>query len=120
MLNDIKARLASLGYTFVDSDEWVLSFVIDKVENHIKSNCNLSEVPEELYQVEIDLICGEFLFGKLNAGAIDVEAAVSSIKEGDTQVNFTSGTTPSERYAALIDSFRTREIDFARFRKILW
>ena len=57
MLGDVMKRLEALGFTVTSVDEWVLKFCIDKVENHIKNNCNLTAVPKGLYEIAVDLIC---------------------------------------------------------------
>lgn len=120
-IQDIINRLASLGYTYDETkDSWLIGFITDKVTNHICNNCNLSEIPIGLYEKAIDLVCGEFLKGKYSQGLLDIEGAVSSIKEGDTQINFSVGNTPEESYLKYIDSLASDTIDFARYRKMNW
>lgn len=120
MLDDVTKRLEALGFTVTAVDEWVLEFCIDKVENRIKNSCNLSKVPKGLHEVAVDLICGEFLFGKMNTGALDYSRAVKRIKEGDTDVEYAEGTSEAELITKLINELRSREIDFAAYRKITW
>lgn len=120
MLVDVMKRLEALGFTATSVDEWVLRFCIDKVENHIKNNCNLTAVPKGLREIAVDLICGEFLFGKMNTGALDYERAVKRIKEGDTDVEYAEGSSDAELIATLINDLRSRKIDFAAYRKIIW
>lgn len=120
-IQDIVNRLASLGYAYNDeTDAWLMGFIIDKVTNHICNNCNLSEIPTSLYEKAVDMVCGEFLKGKYSQGLLDIESAVSSVKEGDTQINFSSGNTPEEIYLKYIDSLASDNIDFARYRKMNW
>lgn len=120
-IQDIVNRLASLGYAYNDeTDAWLIGFIIDKVTNHICNNCNLSEIPTSLYEKAVDMVCGEFLKGKYSQGLLDIESAVSSIKEGDTQINFSSGNTPEEIYLKYIDDLGSDNIDFARYRKMNW
>ena len=118
--DDVKNRLLSLGYTVTDSDIWVLNFCIDKITNHIKNNCNVSGIPDGLYERAVDLVCGEFLYGKLSQGQLDIEQAVKSIKEGDTEVTFPDGATDSERYVALVDNLRNTQMDFTTYRRLKW
>ena len=120
MLKDVMKRLEALGFTVTSMDEWVLNFCIDKVVSHIKNNCNVKTVPGGLREVAVDLICGEFLFGKLNSGALDFERAVKRIKEGDTDVEYAEGSSDAELMATLINDLRSRRIDFAAYRKIVW
>lgn len=120
-IQDITNRLASLGYTYnATTDAWLVEFITDKITNHICNNCNLSEIPTGLYEKAIDMVCGEFLKGKYSQGLLNIESAVSSIKEGDTQINFSSGNTPEETYLKYIDSLASDTIDFARYRKMKW
>ena len=120
MLEDVMKRLEALGFTVTSVDEWVLRFCIDKVESHIKNNCTLTAVPKGLREVAVDLICGEFLFGKMNAGALDYARAVKRIKEGDTDVEYAEGYSDVELMGKLINDLRSRQIDFAAYRKIIW
>lgn len=120
MLEDVMKRLEALGFTVTSVDEWVLRFCIDKVESHIKNNCNVKTVPGGLHEVAVDLICGEFLFGKMSTGALNFERAVKRIKEGDTDVEYAEGTSDAELIAMLINDLRNRRIDFAAYRKIVW
>ena len=120
MLKDVMKRLEALGFTVTSVDEWVLGFCIDKVENHIKNNCNVRAVPKGLHEVAVDLVCGEFLFGKMSTGALNFERAVKRIKEGDTDVEYAEGTSDAELIATLINDLRSRKIDFAAYRKIVW
>lgn len=120
MLDDVKKRLEALGFTVEASDTWVLNFCIDKVTNHIKNNCNLSAVPKGLYEVAVDLVCGEFLFGKLNCGQLEYANAVKRIKEGDTDVEYVDGASDLELLNKMISDLRGRDIDFAAYRRIAW
>ena len=61
MLEDVKERLASFGYQVTEADSWMLTFLIQKVENHIKNTCNLSVIPEELLNIAVDMVVGEFI-----------------------------------------------------------
>lgn len=119
MLEDVIKRLEGLGFTVTDN--WVLNFCIDAVENHIKNNCNVSEVPQGLHEVAVDLVCGEYLQGKFNAGQLgDYSQAVSKIKEGDTDITFVSGMSDAELLNTLINSLRSRKLDFATYRRFKW
>lgn len=126
MLDDVKKRLESFGYIVTDADTWVLGFIIQKVENHIKSQCNTSTVPEELHQTSVDMVVGEFLLGKKSMGQLigfDLDAAVKSIQEGDTNITFAFGSgsmTPEERLDALIGFLMHSETNFASYRCMKW
>ncbi len=130
IIDDVKKRLESFGYTVVDADDWLLNFLIDKVENTIKNDCNVSEIPDGLYQIAVDMVCGEFLQGKkamgqLNIDGIDVDAAaIKQIQEGDTSVTFAIGEgsqTPEQRIDRFISFLMTYGIgQFASYRCMKW
>jgi hypothetical protein len=126
MLDDVIERLASFGYTVTEADSWVLTFVIEKVENHIKNSCNISSIPEGLHQMAVDMVVGEFLMGKKASGQLDESEimnseAVTSIKLGDTQVNFGDDRTASQQLDSLIAFLmKGYEADLASYRKMAW
>jgi hypothetical protein len=124
MFEDVVKRLASLGYTVDETaDAWVIDFCIDKVTNTILNDCNIDAIPDGLYQIAIDMVCGEFLFAKKGSGQLDnfnVEAAVKSIKEGDTQVTYAISDT-SITLDGLIDWLRTNgQAQFVTYRRLVW
>ena len=55
MLERVKERLESLGYVLKDGDEVILTFSIQKVENTIKNDCNVSSIPGGLENIAIDM-----------------------------------------------------------------
>ena len=56
----------------------------------------------------------------MNAGALDYARAVKRIKEGDTDVEYAEGYSDAELMGKLINDLRSRQIDFAAYRKIIW
>jgi len=126
MKNDVTQRLASFGYTIVQADDWMLDFIIQKVTNHILNNCNISSIPEGLHQMAVDMVVGEFLMGKKTSGQLDESEilsseAVSSIKLGDTQVNFGEDRTASQQLDSLIAFLmKGYEVDLTSYRCMKW
>lgn len=129
MLDDVIQRLASFGYEVTDADNWILNFIIQKVENHIKNTCNILEIPDELYQIAVDMVCGNFLYEKkaVNPDSLtgfDLDAAVKQIQEGDTNVTFAIGegsSTPEARLDAFISYLSSYgEKDLISFRCMKW
>jgi hypothetical protein len=125
---DVQERLESLGYTYVAAtDDWMLNFISTKVEGYIKSECNLSAIPEGLHEVAVDMVCGEFLQNKKAINQLadfNLDAAVKSIKEGDTQITFAlneGSLTPEARLDMLINWLINggRSV-FASYRSIKW
>lgn len=122
---DIKNRLASFGYTLLDTDNWMLDFAIDKVENYIKNTCSITEIPDGLYQVEIDRVCGEFLFSLKSTGNLEgfnFEASIKEIKDLDTTVIYAVGSDSSEKqFDTLVDSLKNcGEKEILSFRRLRW
>lgn len=125
-VDTVKERLKSFGYEVKESDEFSLTFCVDKVRNTIKNDTNQSEVPEGLEHIAVDRVCGEFLFtkkqtGQLNIGELELDGAVTSIKEGDTQINFDAGSSDESRFNQLVNYLMNQgEGDLICFRKIRW
>ena len=96
LIEEIKERLTSLGYSATDVDNVSIKFLIDKVEQHILHWCNIDDVPECLKYVVIERVCGEFLLDKASFNQLDeslVATMIRSTKEGDTEVNYQVGAT---------------------------
>jgi len=109
MLEDVKERLASFDYQVTEADSWMLTFLIQKVENHIKNICNISTIPEELLNIAVNMVVGEFLLNKKSIGSLEgfnLETAIKQIQEGDTSITYAIGDgdlTPEKRLDLLID-----------------
>ena len=114
MLENVKERLASFDYQVTEADSWILTFLIQKVENHIKNTCNLSMIPEELLNIAVDMVVGEFLLNKKSIGNLagfNLEIAIKQIQEGDTSITYAIGEgdlTPEKRLDLLIDYLMNR------------
>lgn len=121
---EVVERLSSLNYEVRETDELILKYIIDKVEQDIKNKTNQSEVPEGLHFVFVERICGEFLKGMYDSNSLtdkQIEATVTSIKEGDTQVSFDKDSSPQAIFGAYIKYLADCGVnDFAKFRKFVW
>jgi len=122
-LDDFIRRLQSLGYEFDKYDAWLLSYLKAKVEQEIKTFCNLPEVPEELYRVEVDRVCGEFLMARKTTGelrGIGAAGLLKSITEGDTSLTYAvadgEAITLDGVIRLLVDAGKTQLISFRRLR----
>lgn len=127
MLEDVKERLASFGYQVTEADSWMLTFLIQKVENHIKNTCNVSTIPEELLNIAIDMVVGEFLLNKKssnNLAGFNLETAIKQIQEGDTSITYAIGEgdlTPEQRLDLLIDYLINHgKNEILSYRSIKW
>lgn len=125
-IETITKRLESLGYEVMDSDEWVLIFCMEVVKNDISNQCNMSTIPEGLVPSAIDMVCGRFLFemrqsGRLYLGDLDLDGAITSIKQGDTSVTFdTSNSSDESKFNALVSYLTDRKDDLLCYRRMYW
>ena len=129
MLETVKQRLEAFGYEVKDSDEMLLSFSVQKAENTVKNECNVSEIPKGLFNITVDMAVGEFLLAKKafapdDIAGLDLDTAVKQIQQGDTNTVFAVGEgsqTDEQRLDALIQHLLTdgRE-QFSCYRRIRW
>ncbi|MGE7916321.1 hypothetical protein [Lysinibacillus xylanilyticus] len=131
MLEDVKTRLKSLGISVNSKpnsqDEVMLNFCIDKVTNHINNQTNLSEIPQGLHEIAVDMVVGEFLFTKKSMGLLDVssldfEAVAKQVQDGDTNVVFAveANRTPEAHFDAFILYLQHGNTDFIKYRVLTW
>lgn len=119
-------RLVSFGYDLKEDDGWMICFVILKVEDHIKNSCNTTSIPDGLFNVAVDMVCGEFLFtkkqtGKLELADLDLNGAITQIHEGDVTVQFASGSSDEDKFNSFVDYLlHNGEGDFVCYRKLKW
>ena len=128
MLDDVIALLNALNVTGA-ADDPLLPYMVNSVTERVKNETNQPEIPEGLHHVAVELVVGEYLTFKKNAGQLDIEgldleAAVKQIQEGDTNTVFAIGNgsqTPEQRLDTLIARLtRDRSREFIRFRRIQW
>lgn len=129
MLERVKTRLQSFGYVLQDGDEVILIFSIEKVTNTIKNDCNVSEIPDGLMNIAIDMVVGEFLtvkktFSPNDIAGLDLDYAVKQLQEGDKNTVFTTGEgslTAEQRLNNLLNYLLTYGRDeFSCYRRIRW
>ena len=129
MLDMVKERLQSFGYEIQDGDEIILNFSIQKVENTIKNDCNVSSVPDGLVNIAVDMAVGEFLTAKKtfspdSIAGLDLDFAVKQIQTGDTNTVFATGEgslTAEQRLNNFLNYLLTYGRDqFSCYRKIRW
>lgn len=129
MLEQVKERLESFGYALKDSDEVILTFSIQKVENTIKNVCNVSSIPDGLVNIAIDMAVGEFLTAKKtfspdDIAGLDLDFAVKQLQEGDTNTVFATGEgtlTAEQRLNSFLNYLLTHGRDeFSCYRRLRW
>lgn len=119
-------RLESFGYEMTNEDNWMIQFASEKVANNIKNRCNVSSIPDGLFHIAVDMTCGEFLLamkqmGKLNLSDLDLNGAITSIKEGDVQVNFANGQSDEEKLNSFLNYLlHGKDGELVCYRKLKW
>jgi len=123
MYTDVIGRLKSFGCLVLDTDQWALEYLIAKVTNEIKNECNISGIPEGLHHIAIDMVCGEFMQMKKGTGQLDdldVEATLKQIHEGDTTITYAvadKSITLDGLIEYLINGQRSQ---FITYRRVSW
>lgn len=129
MLDMAVKRLESFGYKIRAEDKAILQFAAEKASNTVKNDCNVSEVPEELMNIAVDMAIGEFLsakkaFAPSDIAGLDLNFAVKQIQTGDTNTVFAVGDgslTPEQRLNGFINYLLSYgRGEFACYRKIRW
>ena len=129
MLERIKERLQSIGYAVKDSDDIAINFAMQKVENTLKNDCNISAIPDGLMNIAIDMVVGEFLMSKKTFAPDDLlnfnlDSAIKQIQEGDTNISFAVGEgskTDEQRLDNFIDYLLNYGRDeFITYRRFRW
>lgn len=128
MLDDVIALLGAFGVSGAGDDP-LIPYMINSVTERVKNETNQDAIPEGLHHVAVELVVGEYLTFKKNAGQLDVEnldleAAVKQIQEGDTNTVFAIGDgsyTPEQRLEMLLSRLtRDRTREFIRYRRLVW
>ncbi len=121
MLEDVKARLTSFGYTVAESDEGIINLIIEKIESKIKNECNTNEVPKELHHVAVDMVCGEFLLIQKNTGKLDIDETLKSLKDGNITITYDEKSSDEAKMNVLIDYLiNGGRGEIACYRTIKW
>ena len=128
-VDTVKEQLKSFGYEVKESDEFSLTFCVEKVRNSIKNEINWADVPEGLEHVAVDMTVGEFLLAKKtfapdDLATFDLDYAVKQIQTGDTNTVFAIGNgsmTPEQRLTTFINYLLTYgKAEFNSFRRLRW
>lgn len=125
----VKKRLESFGYEVKVSDEFALTFCVEKVRSSIENEINWNDVPEGLEHIAVDMAVGEFLLSKKtfapdDLDGFDLSGAVKQLREGDTDVTFATGegaSTDEQRLSDFINyllNYGTPQ--FSCFRRVRW
>ena len=123
---NVVERLVSFGYVPTDADAWVIAYSIKGTVNHVLNEINRQTVPESLSEVVVDMVCGEmlnakFLSGQLDMDSLDLDGMIQSVKEGDTQVNFSAEGSDEIKLKNLLSwLIQGKGCDLLCYRKMRW
>lgn len=123
---NVMERLVSFGYIPTDGDSWVIAYSIKGTVNHVLNEINHQKVPEGLTEVVVDMICGEvlnakFMSGQLEMNSLDLDGMIQSVKEGDTQVNFSAEGSDEMKLKNLLSwLIQGKGCDLLCYRKMRW
>lgn len=119
------AMLTALGVAGA-ADDPLLDMVLTNVQWRIKTFQPFRN-PEGLESLAVSMAVGEYLNMKKCSGQLegfDLDAAVKSIQEGDTNITFALGegsSTPEQRLNSLIDYLINGRIgEIYRYRRLVW
>ncbi len=129
LLSLMKKTLKAKGFTVYDSATETVELLEDalaRAEQFIFNFCHICEMPDGLLYVWTDIACGFFLQDLYNTGRLDgvygISGTVSSLKIGDTQVNYADGTASANaRVLSIIDELTNgKRGDLLRYRRLCW
>lgn len=126
LTESVLKRLDSFGYEIKTDDSFLIGFSIEKVEQTIENECNVTEVPERLINIAVDMVCGEVLsckhrVGQLELSMLDLDGALESVKVGNATVSFDNNTSDEIKLNTLISMLSNAgRGQFACYRKINW
>jgi hypothetical protein len=124
----MKRTLKARGFIVSETEEMaeLLDDALSRADQFILGFCHISEIPEGLVYARTDIACGYFLQNLYNTGQLDelygIETGVSSLKIGDTQVNYNEDSASANaRVTAMIDDLLNgKRGDLLRYRRICW
>ncbi len=126
MVEAMVNRLVSFGYIPTEEDAWMIAFTAKGTVNHVLNEINHQTVPEGLFEVVVDMICGrvlnaKFCSGQLELEGLDLNGMIQSVTEGDTTVSFNAeGSDESKLKGLLSWLIQGKGCDLLCYRKMRW
>jgi len=125
-VDSVILRLVSFGYTPTEIDAWMIAYSIKGTVSHVLNMTNRQEVPIELNEVVVDMVCGEvlntkLLTGQLNLDSLDLDGMIESVREGDTTVSFSAEGSDEAKLKGLISwLIQGKGCDLLCYRRMRW
>ena len=126
IIENVVNRLVSFGYCPTEEDVWTIAYSIKGTVNHVLNEINHQTVPEGLFEVVVDMICGEvlnakFSSGQLNMDSLDLDGMIQSVTEGDTTVSFSAQGSDETKLKELLSwLIQGKGSDLLCYRKLRW
>lgn len=126
IVNNIYQYLVSLGYTPTADDSFLIAYYIIDQSYSIQTVIDTTTMPDGLNTTLINRVCGYFLSAKISSGEIssdnfNYDNIVSSLKEGDTQVNYDTSINKNALLKQLLDNLKLSGADIIlKYRRIKW
>jgi hypothetical protein len=96
----------------------LLDMYIEEVRQSILTFCNRTDIPAELTFVHANMVV-DLINGENRKAELDAQKEVTSIKEGDVQVNF-GGAKQSSSESATQQILYNYKSQLLRYRKLRW
>jgi hypothetical protein len=126
IVENVVKRLVSFGYESTDADAWMIAYTTKGTVNHVLNEINHKTVPDGLFEVVVDMICGEvlnakFLSGQLDMNNMDLDGMIQSVTEGDTTVSFSAAGSDEAKLKELLSwLIQGKGCDLLCYRKMRW
>lgn len=126
MTEAVVERLVSFGYIPTETDVWMIVYNTKGTVNHVLNEINHSKVPDGLFEVIVDMICGEvlnakFCSGQLELTNLDLDGMIQSVKEGDTTVTFDAEGSDEAKLKGLLSwLIQGKGCDLLCYRRMRW
>ena len=123
---NVVERLVSFGYNPTEEDAWMIAYNTKGTVNHVLNEINHKTVPDGLFEVVVDMICGEvlnakFLSGQLELTSLDLDGMIQSVTEGDTSVSFSAEGSDEAKLKGLLSwLIQGKGSDLVCYRRMRW
>ncbi|ERT61250.1 MULTISPECIES: hypothetical protein [Megasphaera] len=121
-MDKIKALIKmATGIDIGDSYDGLIEYIYNNERQHILNDCNLTEIPDGLAYVVEERTAARFMQANKSIILNDADLnVVTSIREGDTTVNFGDANAETRLDNVIGAWLRSRERDIACYRKLRW
>lgn len=123
---DVLGLLRMFQYEISEKDAFALCMSILKIKQEVLNYCNITAIPKESLVKFSEMVCGDFLYTKLNSGTLSIDAvssagAITALSEGDIKVEFGETISASEQLSGLLQKMISMEGgDFSCYRRLVW